>query len=287
MPTIRDIKRRIKSVQDISQITRAMKIVAATKLKRSEEQLEHIRQYIVRLETYFGRLIGQIDMEAQPICRANPDGERVALMIISADKGLCGPFNTNTMRQATAFLDKSEKPVDVVTVGRKGYEYLSRRDYNIIDSHRDVFAGLSAQTAVVLGNQLVQLYNTGKYETVYLLYNKFISAIAQDTTIKPLLPFEKHFEIEQIETETEYILEPDPQGLFDSLLPRYLKMELYSYLLESQTSEYGARLAAMDQATNNALEMIDYLTLTMNRARQAAITTEISEIVGGKEALSK
>jgi F-type H+-transporting ATPase subunit gamma len=282
---VRDIRRRIRSVRNMQQITRAMKMVAAAKLRRAQEKVIASRPYARQLQEVLTRLAmsaGEEFEQAQPLLKVRPVN-RTAYLVVSSDRGLCGGFNANLLRMTSSVISKQKTDVGLVTVGRKSRDYFRRRKLDIIESFVGLGDNPNYQQAKRIAGRIIKLYENSEVDEVYLVYSEFINAITQQPTMVKLLPIERP-EGEHPD-KRDYIFEPTPTAILSSLLPRYTETLVYRAILESKASEHGARMTAMGSATDNAKEMISSLTLAMNRARQAAITTEISEIVGGAAAL--
>jgi F-type H+-transporting ATPase subunit gamma len=289
MATLRSIRKRIGSVRNTRQITRAMKLVAAAKLRRAQESVIAARPYSAKIAEVLGRIVRRADVEAHPLL-IRRDPRRVELVIIVSDRGLCGGFNANILRKAEAFLLEREPAgieVTVSVVGRKARDYFRRRQRDLRKVVTDVRGGPGLSLAGEIADELIARYEAGELDEVYVLYSEFRSAIVQRPTEDRLLPVGDlpPPEAGPEEAGVDYKFEPSAAALLGHLLPRYVQAKVHHALLESAAGEQGARMTAMDAATNNASEMIDRLTLVYNRARQAAITTELVEIVGGAEAL--
>jgi F-type H+-transporting ATPase subunit gamma len=297
MPSLKDLRNRIASVQSTQKITSAMKMVAASKLKRAQASAEEGRPYGERMERMLAQLVASMSsLEAAPkLLSGHGTNNNVLLVAVTGDRGLCGGFNSNivreTRRRVTA-LHGEGKQVKVMCVGRKGRDGL-RRDHAglIVDTMENVTrSGAEFGPARDIGKRLRNMFEAGEFDTCYLIYNTFKSAIAQVVTVKQIIPFPvEELRAAGAETaaggEAEYELEPAEDQLLGALLPANLSMQIFRSLLESYASEQGARMTAMDNATNNAADMIDKLRLRYNRTRQAAITTELIEIISGAEAL--
>ncbi|WP_406677249.1 ATP synthase F1 subunit gamma [Neomoorella carbonis] len=281
MPNMRDLKRRIRSIRSTQHITRAMKMVAAAKLRKAQAQVTAARPYAEKLEEVIGRLMGAVDPETQPLA-ATREVKRAGYVLITGDRGLAGGYNANLIRLAEERLQADERPVALVTVGRKGRDYFRRRRVEIVRSFTDIGDEPDLIQARELARQLVELYLEGTVDEVNLIYTRFYSALRQVPRIDRLLPIKASA---SRGGGGDYIYEPSPAEVLKALLPRYCEIKVYQALLEAKASEHGARMTAMDNATENAAEMIDKLTLSFNRARQAAITREIVEVVAGADAL--
>lgn len=282
MAGMRDIKRRIRSVKNTQQITKAMKMVAAAKLRKAQERVIMARPYKGKLKEVLGRLAGASADAEHPLLQKR-ETKKVAYVVVTADRGLCGGYNANVIRRANLEVQKSTVDADLVTVGKKGRDFFKRKGLNIANQFLGLGEEISMADAQRLADYLVRSYEEGQYDEVYLVYTEFITAMRQQPVVAKLLPIDPP--VEQQSDDTEYIYEPDGQEVLNALLPRYVSNQVYQALLEAKASEHGARMTAMGSATDNAAEMIGKLTLTYNRARQAAITREISEIVGGANAL--
>ncbi len=284
MPSLKQIKRRIGGVKSTSQITRAMKMVAAAKLKKAQENMDRSRPYARKLREVMASLAYHTGTELHPLlAMRNP--ERVGVVNVTSDRGLCGSFNANICRRTQKVLEEfKDKDVELFTVGRKGYEFFKKREVKIYKHFPGVFQSLQFSQATSIGNSISDLYISGKFDRIYLVYNEFKNAAQQQLICAPLLPIEP-FEEMTAWSPIDYIYEPDPQSVLNNLLPMYLNFQIWQVLLESYASEQGARMTAMDNATENAFEIVDQLTLQYNKARQSAITKELLEIVGGAEGL--
>jgi len=281
MANLKTLRKRISTVRSTQQITKAMKMVAAAKLRRAQEAAERARPYAEKLAEMFAAVAGEAGPEAHPLL-VRRDERRIDVVVVTSDRGLCGGYNANLMRTAAPLLDRSDREVSAVAVGRKGLEALRRRDALIVSEKTGIANTAATELSAELAEEVTGRFLAQDSDAVYLVYSRFRSAIAQIPTVVPLLPVTLP---EAAETSVEYIFEPPKPELLGTLLPAYIQAQLLQALLESIASEHGARMTAMDNATTNASEMIDRLTLSMNRARQAAITTELMEIVSGAEAL--
>jgi F-type H+-transporting ATPase subunit gamma len=268
------------------QLTRAMKMVSAAKLRRSQERIFAARPYAKQLDAVLQSLASRASAELHPLLQVRPE-QRIELIVVTSDRGLCGSFNTNIVKAAVAFLREREgRALELQAVGRKGRDFFRRRPWPVRREWADVLRNIEFSLAAEIGQEVVARYTAEEVDAVYLVYNEFKSAVAQRPVVEPLLPISRAEVEEGPKTAIEdYIYEPDPQSLFLRLLPHHVNMQIYRALLESQAAEHAARMAAMSSATSNAGELIDQLTLKMNRMRQASITTEIIEVVSGAEAL--
>lgn len=285
MASLKSIKKRIVSVKNTRQITKAMKMVSAAKLRRAQENVVAARPYASKLAEVLERLARQQDADVHPLMEKRVP-EKALLILVTSDRGLCGGFNANISKTAERFVREkkgSYKELSIMTIGRKGYEFLKNRQ-KIYKNYTSVFSNLNYQTAALLAQEVVQGYLDGDYDEVFILYNAFKSVMSQDITLQPLLPITPP-ETQEDEYAPEYIYEPSKTELLGELLPKHIEVQVFKALLESVASEHGARMTAMDSASKNATEMIGKLTLQYNRARQAAITTELMEIISGAESI--
>lgn len=284
MASLKVIRRRISSVKSTQQITKAMKMVAAAKLRRAQEAATRARPYAEKISTLLRAVGARVAADSHPLLAVR-DSERVIdLVVVTSDRGLCGGFNTNLVRKAEQFRrEHSGTQVRLTVVGRKGVDFYKRRSIDMRATHANIFGGPSHALAEQLGAQFAHDFAEGETDGVYVLYSMFRSALSQVPTIERLLPVSAETTSE--EALADYLYEPDPATLLDRLLRQYITSVLDHAFLESLASFFGAQMTAMDSATTNASDMIGRLTLEMNRARQAAITKELMEIVGGAEAL--
>jgi len=283
MAKTQDLKRRIRSVKNTMQLTKAMKMVAAAKLRRSQERIMNSRPYAQRVLAVLRSLAARTEPESHPLLERR-NAERVELVVITADKGLCGGFNANIVRLATRFAaGKSGSRPKINAVGKKGRDLLRSR-FELVAQWPDVFGKLDFSIASEISDGLIRRYVDREVDEVHLVYNEFKSAIQANPTVQHLLPIQPQ-QLEKDEVPGDYLYEPSPEALFRALLPHYVKNQVFQAMLESAAAEHAARMTAMEAATNNAGELIESLTLTMNRVRQSSITTEIIEVVSGAEAL--
>ncbi len=284
MASLKAIRKRISSVKSTQKITKAMKMVSAAKLRRAQDAATAARPYATKLIDLLGNVAARVGSVAHPLLEHRDEERVLDLLLVTADRGLCGGYNSNLIRKAEQFLEERGRDrVRMTIVGRRGFDYFRRRPVTIADKHINLFGGPSADLARRLGEHLAREFAQGTSDGVYVLYNEFRSALVQIPTVQQILPIPAH--AEKAGETTDYLYEPDPAALLDRLLRQYVNVLIHRAFLEAVASEHGARMTAMDSATSNADEMIGRLTLDMNRARQAAITTELMEIVGGAEAL--
>lgn len=287
MAGMRDIKRRIRSIQSTQQITKAMKTVSAAKLRRTQAKVISARPYANKLAEVLGRLLADVGNYEHPLL-ATREGNRVAYVVLTGERGFAGGYNTNVARLTEATIKENpQEDAFVIPVGRKGRDYFRRRDYKILREYLDIGDDPHYIQARELARELVALFEQGEVDKIYLVYTHFHSAIRHEPTVQQLLPVTAGSpQAEEQADEIEYLYEPAKEEVLNTLIPRSLEVQVYRALLEAKTSEHGARMTAMESASDNAAEMIEELTLSFNRARQAAITNEISEIVGGAAALN-
>lgn len=285
MATLRDIKRRITSVKSTQQITKAMKLVAASKLRRAQERILEARPYAFKMQEVLASLALRADPQYHPLLRRRETG-RKTVVVIAADKGLCGGFNSNIMRRSLEMLrgTADEVTVTLVVVGRKARDFYRRRPYTIRSEQIGFFDRLAYDHAAALGQELANAYVAEEADEIHLIYNEFKSVATQRVVVERLLPIEPLQASEEL-AAIDFIYEPSPQTILEGLLPKHVEVQVYRALMESLAGEYGARMTAMDAASRNATEMIDLLTLQFNKARQERITRELLEVVGGAEAL--
>ncbi|HXJ82432.1 MAG TPA: ATP synthase F1 subunit gamma [Candidatus Methylomirabilis sp.] len=285
MPTLRDIRRRIRSVQSTQKITRAMKLVAAAKLRRAQERILAARPYAIKMGELMSHLVLKADTEGHPLLTRHV-GARKRLVIITADRGLCGAFNSNILRASLHFLrDAGNVELTLVVVGRKARDFYRRRQWAVKSEMLGFFDRLAYSHAQELATQLMAAYLGDEVDEVHLIYNEFRSVAVQLVKHVQLLPIEPDAHPTEGAASGEYIYEPSPDAILAALLPRHVTTQVFRALMESVAGEYGARMTAMEAATKNASDMINLLTIQYNKARQERITKELLDIVGGAEAL--
>ena len=284
MATLRDIKRRISSIGKTQQITRAMQMVAASRLKRAQETAISWRAYHQRMTAVFDRLLSRTPMDAHPLLTVRQP-RKLELVVITSDKGLCGGFNLNMCQKVEHFIAANRgnfEEISLTVIGKKGRDYFKRRPVKMREELGDIPRDPSAEWVNAVARDLTERYRAETFDNCYLCYHGFKSVLQQVVMMERLLPFR------EAEAETlpiDYLFEPDRQAVLDALIPSYLETRVATALYESTTSEYAARMSAMDQASKNARDMIELLTLTYNKVRQEMITKELMDIVGGAEAL--
>jgi F-type H+-transporting ATPase subunit gamma len=304
MANLRDIRNRIESIESTKQVTRAMKMVAAAKLRRAQEKIFQARPYAYKIRELTNHLKREVDPTAHSLFQEPEDTSGALVIVVTADRGLCGSFNSDVIQAAEDHIASSAEDragnLFLLCVGEKGHKHFQKRDYRLVGDYQGVFDGLSFDVARNVVQDAVEGFERGIWTNVTLVYNEFKNTIVQHQITEPLLPIpEDQFLTPVMEEEADvtqlpkngqamdYIFEPDAQGLLDTLVPRYLYYQLWRALLESNAAEQGARMVAMDNATSNAEELIEDLTLEYNRARQSAITRELLDITSGAEALEE
>ena len=285
MATLKAIRKRIVSIRNTQQITKAMKMVSAAKLRRAQEAVVQARPYAEKVAALLKNLSARVAQEAHPLLMQREE-KRVDLWLLTADRGLCGGYNANLIRAAEGFLrvHGREKEIQLAVVGRKGVDYFRRRRVEMIARYPNAWSRSMGELAAEIAEQMIGRFVRGETDGAYILYSRFRSALSQVPTLEKLVPAATAAEQKE-ELPVEYLFEPDVRTLLASLLPKVVEVGIYRALLEAVASEHGARMTAMDSATTNAADMISSLTLQMNRARQASITRELMEIVSTAEAL--
>lgn len=292
MATLRDIKRKIDAVKKTQQITRAMNMVAASKLRTTQQQLDQFVPYATQLTEIMNRVAAGVEPEGFPLLMAHEEVVKVELISLTADRGLCGAFNTNLIAAADKFIQGKEQEgleLSLTQLGRKGRDYFRRRKRPLRVFHEGMLNKPNYADASALGQEVIDLFLSHEVDEVYVCYAEFINIVTQRPVIKKLLPIapETMEEEGQEQELLEYIFEPSRAGVLNDLLPNYINLQLLEAFFQTAVSEHAARMAAMDNAVNNCKEMVRDLTLVYNKARQAAITAELMDIVGGVEALKK
>jgi len=301
VPSLIDLRRRIRAVKNTQQITKAMKMVAASKLRRAQDRIMNARPYAMQMQRVLRSVAARVDESVHPLLMVRepkPDAKTLVILI-TADKGLCGSFNTNAIKAGAAFIVDSAQPCQLGLVGRKGREYFGRRGFAVLFEEVGIFQKLNPEDARRIGLVAVDAFTSGDVDRVVLIYNEFKSVISQRVVVDQLLPIPRAEISETVGgaehhgtaspgagfQPVEYLYEPAPQEILDKLLPRYVGVMVYRALLESNAAFFAAQMTAMDTATKNSADMLASLTLYMNKVRQAAITREIIEVVSGAEAL--
>lgn len=285
MANLRDLRRRIKSIKSTQQITKAMKAVSAAKMRKAQEAVVSARPYSKRVKGVLGRVAMASAGVNHPLLEVR-EPKKVAFIVMAADRGLCGGFNGNIIRRAVQEIKSAGMDASLIAVGRKSRDFFQRRGYNIAKEYIGLGDDIKYASARDIGSFVVDKYAKEEYDVVYLIYSQFINVLVQKPMMVKLLPAEPPAEEGEDETKkVDYIFEPSAEAVLAELLPKYIENAIYQGLLETKAGFYSAQMTAMDNATKNASEMIDKLTLVMNRARQAVITKEISEICSGAAAL--
>jgi F-type H+-transporting ATPase subunit gamma len=296
MPSLLDIRRRVRAVKSTQQITKAMKMVAASRLRRAQERIQQARPFATQMLRVLNSLASRVDPSAHPLLdeRTEPRaGGKVLLFVITADRGLCGSFNANVIKSAGTFITEGVgREVALGLIGRRGRDFFRRRGFEVRYEQVNLFASLKFEDAQAIAAAAIQAFVSGEVDSVYVVYNEFKSVMMQRVVIERLLPIPR-LDIQPPaagaapagEPVVDYLYEPKPEELFTQLLPNHVEVQVFRALLESAAAEHAARMTAMDAATRNSAEMIEALTLYMNKVRQAAITREIIEVVSGAQAL--
>ncbi|MFT5374548.1 MAG: F-type H+-transporting ATPase subunit gamma [Candidatus Latescibacterota bacterium] len=285
MATLRQLRTRVASISNIQRVTNAMQMVAAAKMRRAQDAIQAARPYAQQLDAVLGNLQKSVDPSENPLFNERP-AERVAMAILTADRGLCGGFNGSICRRGQTELKEYEgKDIGLVTVGRKGYNYFRNRDYAIALNHADVFRSLEFSRAAEIAQGLTQQFLDGEVDRVLLVFSEFRSVALQVPVVQQLLPIVPQ-EKEADEAGTDYIFEPSPEALLETLVPRHVNFQVWRALLEVNAGFYAAQMTAMDSATKNAGDLLDDLTQEMNKVRQSSITLELMDIIGGAEAVA-
>ncbi len=296
MASLKELRTRIQSVKNTQKITKAMKMVAASKLRTAQERLERMRPYAHGVHDMIAQVACRAEEGDHPLLERRPR-KRAQILVLTSDRGLCGGFNSAILKKTQAYLDgvtenaseevarDEHEYLELALIGRKAIEYFKRRDYEVRQTYLEVLIAPSLEKAADIGSNLVGDYVDGKLDAVYVVYNQFKSAINQELVVEQVLPIVPS--LADVSKPIDFKYEPSKRAVLDNLLPMYVNVEIFRMVLESLASEMGARMTAMDNATRNATELIDKLTLNYNRARQAAITTELMEITSGSEALKQ
>ena len=284
MASLKAIRKRISSVKSTQKITKAMKMVSAAKLRRAQEAATAARPYAEKITALMGNVAARVGTSSHPLLEQREPERRIDVLLVTGDRGLCGGYNSNLIRKAEALLnERGWDNVRLTVVGRRAFDYFKKRPANIVDKHINLFGGPTGALAQAIGERLSREFAEGATDGVYLVYSHFRSALSQVPTVERLLPIVADSTAGA--DSVDYLYEPDAATLLDRLLRQYVSVLIHRSFLEATASEHGARMTAMDSATRNASDMIERLTLAMNRARQATITKELMEIVGGAEAL--
>ncbi len=291
MPSLLDLRRRIRAVKSTQQITKAMKMISASKLRRAQDRVIGARPFAQQMQRVLNSLAARVDSSTHPLLAEREDGpdSKVLLIVVTADKGLCGGFNTNIIKAAAGFIGTSRaNGVVLGLVGRKGRDFFKRRGFGVEIEEVGIFQRVRYADAKRIADAAIEAFTSGRVNRVFIVYNEFKSVMQQRVTTEQLLPIPK----EQLgpggrgqTPSIDYVYEPEPSRILGDLLPKHIEIQVYRALLESAAAEHAARMTAMDAATKNSAELIENLTLYMNKVRQAAITREIIEVVSGAQAL--
>ena len=286
MPSLIDLRRRIRAVKSTQQITKAMKMIAASRLKRAQDRVIAARPYAQRMLNVLNGLVSNVDPDSHPLLRMPSAPGRVLLVVITGDRGLCGSFNTNVTKAASQFMinEGGGRDVALGLIGRKGRDFFRRRGFAVHYEATGIFQKLTYAHATEIANMAIKAFTSGEVSSVYLVYNEFKSVMAQRLVVERTLPIPRLEPAADAGPAIDYIYEPSAEAIFKDLLPRHVEMQVYRALLESNAAFFAAQMTAMDAATRNSAEMIESLTLYMNKVRQAAITREIIEVVSGAAA---
>jgi F-type H+-transporting ATPase subunit gamma len=286
MPSLIDLRRRIRAVKSTQQITKAMKMIAASRLKRAQDRVVAARPFAQRMLAVLNGLVGRVEQEAHPLLRTSSSDGRPLLIVITGDRGLSGSFNSNVIKAAGQFIvtEGRDREVALGLVGRKGRDFFRRRGFDVRYEAVGIFQRLSFADAAAIADVAIEEFTAGQASSVYLVYNEFKSVMSQRIVVERLLPIPRLEGEAAAGPAVDYLYEPAPEQIFKDLLPRHVQVQVYRALLESNAAFFAAQMTAMDAATRNSAEMIENLTLYMNKVRQAAITREIIEVVSGASA---
>jgi F-type H+-transporting ATPase subunit gamma len=291
MATLRDIRQRIQGVKSTAKITSAMKMVATAKLKRAQTSIESARPYFRKIDYILSNLVSSLsDDYTHPLLRKAEEVKQIAIVVITSDRGLCGSFNTNLLKEAIRHSEELQKQypdavINFIPVGRKGVSFLKKRKYNLVAEFQNIFAELNFEHAREIVNTFTGKFISGEYDKVVIVTNEFINVLKQSPSVRNVLPIENISGDDKASASVDYIFEPSKEAIIDDLLPKLVDIKVWSSLLESNAAEQAARRIAMDNATRNAKDLISFLELQYNKARQADITKEMLEIIGGADAL--
>ncbi|MGC9330938.1 MAG: ATP synthase F1 subunit gamma [Bacteroidales bacterium] len=286
MANLKDIRIRIKSVKSTRQITSAMKMVSAAKLRKAQKRIEQLRPYAEKLEQILSYVSKSMSDDKDFIYIKEREVKKILMVIITSNKGLCGSFNSNVVKKSMAFIKENyaKTEVEVIAIGKKANNMMKKQPYKIVRSEYDVFDNLSFTAVTEFADQFMSWFADGTYDKIFTVYNTFINTVTQEVKIEQYLPMVMESDEDDEETH-DYIFEPNKDAITKELIPKSLKTQLFKDLLDSFAAEHGARMTAMHQATDNATELLEEITLQYNKARQAAITNELLEITSGADAL--
>ena len=293
MANLKEVRSRITSVKSTQQITKAMKMVAASKLRKAQDAILQMRPYVDKLYGILGNVTESLEGDHQSEYSKIKEVDKALVVVITSDRGLCGAFNTNSIKAALALIDEKYQTQEasnnlwIMPIGKKAFDFFTKRNYQVVDTYYEIFSDLSFDKAREAAEFAMSGFQANDFDEVFIVYNEFKNVATQILKTEQFLPIAKEDdEVGSDDSSVEYIFEPSVEYIINEMIPRTLKVQFYKAILESNASEHGARMTAMDQATDNAGELLNDLKLIYNRTRQAAITTEILEIVGGAEALS-
>lgn len=287
---LKEVRNRIKSVQSTQQITKAMKMVSAAKLRRAQDAIIQMRPYAQKLQEMLSNIVSNADGEVGMALAKERPVEKVLVIVITSDRGLCGGYNSNLIKLAKLNINEKyatqlqKGNVEILPLGKKGYEHFSKNKFKVVDSYWNIFADLNFENVAAAAKYAMDAFENGSVDAVDIVYSEFKNAATQRFVAEPFLPVRKAGK-KKGETKADFIFEPDINVLIEELMPKILNTQLYKSMLDAHASEHGARMTAMDKATDNANELLKELKISYNRARQAAITTELTEIVSGAAAL--
>jgi len=284
MANLKEIRIRIASVSSTKQITSAMKMVSAAKLKKAQDTITRLRPYATKIKEITSNVSENVDASVSPFT-GKRNGDNKLIVLITSNKGLCGAFNSNVIKKSISLINESNKPIDVLCIGKRGYETLKAKKYNVISEFNHCVDKISVEKTNEVAEVLMNMFASNRYAEIVLVYNQFKNAASQNIVAEQFLPMTLEKSSKRSKKKNDYIFEPEEDEILKHLIPYALKMQLYKAVIDSVAAEHGARMTAMHQATDNASEMITSLKLQYNKARQSSITKEILEIVSGAEAL--
>lgn len=293
MANLKEVRIRISSVQSTQQITKAMKMVSAAKLKRATNAIVQLRPYATKLKEILGNLSASLEGSSSPFIQER-EPNKVLIVVVSSNRGLAGAFNTNVIKATNNLIAEKYSEqykngnVSIVAIGKKSQDFYEKRNYNVIGNNNEVYTALTFENVTKITDSIMAGFEKGTFDKVELVYNRFKNAAVQIITTEQLLPLPKAEAVEEVKSAhlVDYILEPSQEQIVEQLIPKSIKIQLYKAVLDSHASEHGARMTSMDKATENAGDLLKALKLSYNQARQAAITTELTEIVSGAAALN-
>lgn len=291
MANLKEVRNRISSVSSTQQITKAMKMVSAAKLKRATNAIIQLRPYANKLRDILSNLSASLEEPSSPFIQER-EPNKVLIVVVSSNRGLAGAFNANVIKTANQLIAEkyseqlSKGNVSIVAIGKKSQDFYEKRKYNVIGNNNELYTSLTFENASVISEAIMKGFASGDYDRVEVVYNQFKNAAMQILVAEQLLPLPRTVQVDEGASKTDYILEPSQEEIVNELIPKSVKIQLYKAILDSHASEHGARMTAMDKATENAGDLLKALKLSYNQARQAAITTELTEIVSGAAALT-